>query len=246
MGGEQATAVASMTVAEAANALRWWLDMGVDVAVQEEPCDWLAPPAPATTATAAVRESAAEFQDSGTDTDAADLDGFRAKLAAIPSPPSATSAGPILPVGQAESAIMLLADVPGAEEAADGRPIGGDGWRLAERMLAAIGVDVGDAYIASLSLFHSPGQRLAAEEVEACAALARRHVALARPKRLLLLGDGPARALIGKPLTQARGHVHHIEGVRTVATFSPRHLLEHTQHKALAWQDMLLLTEDDN
>src|SRR3954462_5637510 len=33
-------------IAEARSALAWWLDAGVDVAVQEEPRDWLTPPAP--------------------------------------------------------------------------------------------------------------------------------------------------------------------------------------------------------
>ena len=53
-----------------------------------------------------------------------------------------------------------------------------------------------------------------AADREACAEIARRHIELAKPKRLLLLGDGPAQALLGKPLAAARGHVHKIEGVR--------------------------------
>jgi len=51
--------------------------------------------------------------------------------------------------------------------------------------------------------------------------------------------------LIGKPLTAARGHVHKIEGVRTVATFHPRQLLQRASDKALAWRDLLLLMEDE-
>ena len=42
----------------------------------------------------------------------------------------------------------------------------------------------------------------------------RHHIALVKPKRLLLLGDAPARALTGQPLASARGKVHRIEGVR--------------------------------
>ena len=80
----------------------------------------------------------------------------------------------------------------------------------------------------------------------ACAEIARRHVALARPKRLLLLGDGPCVALLGKPLPQARGHVHKIEGVRAVATFHPRQLINQPSNKSRAWQDLLLLMEDQS
>jgi uracil-DNA glycosylase len=70
------------------------------------------------------------------------------------------------------------------------------------------------------------------------------HVELARPKRLLLLGEAPSRTLLGKPLIEARGHVHKIESVRTIATFHPRHLLQRSDHKALAWKDLLLLIEE--
>ena len=59
-------------------------------------------------------------------------------------------------------------------------------------------------------------------------------------------GDGPARALLGKPLPEARGHVHKIEGVRTVATFHPRSLINQPSNKARAWKDLLLLMEDES
>jgi DNA polymerase len=83
------------------------------------------------------------------------------------------------------------------------------------------------------------------QELEQCAAIARRHVTAAKPQRILLLGDGPALALLGKRLVQARGHVHKIEGVRAVATFHPRHLLNRPSDKALAWKDLLLLMEEE-
>jgi uracil-DNA glycosylase len=78
----------------------------------------------------------------------------------------------------------------------------------------------------------------------ACAEIARKHIALARPKRLILFGDAPARALLGEPLTRARGRVHRIEGVRAVATFHPRWLLQRPSDKALAWRDLLLLMSE--
>ena len=83
------------------------------------------------------------------------------------------------------------------------------------------------------------------DDRDACADIARRHIALAKPKRLLLFGDGPCRALLGEPLAAARGHVHKVEGVRTVATFHPRWLMQRPSDKALAWRDLLLLMEDE-
>ena len=120
-----------------------------------------------------------------------------------------------------------------------------EAWQLMTRMLAAIGIRATDAYSATLACFHAPGTKLRPDELSECAEIARRHVTLARPKRLLLLGDAPARALLGKPLAAARGHVHKIEGVRAVVTFHPRFLLNRPSDKALAWRDLLLLMEED-
>ena len=71
------------------------------------------------------------------------------------------------------------------------------------------------------------------------------HIVSSPIGRLLLLGDGPAKAMLGKSLSDARAHVHKVEGVRTVATFSPRHLMNRPPHKALAWKDLLLLMEEE-
>jgi DNA polymerase len=81
---------------------------------------------------------------------------------------------------------------------------------------------------------------------ETCAEIARRQIALVKPRRLLLFGDAPSVALLGKRLVQARGHVHKVDGVRTVATFHPRHLIKRPLDKSLAWQDLLLLMEDES
>ena len=140
---------------------------------------------------------------------------------------------------------MLLSDLPAREDAADGKPIGGEAWALTRRMLAAIGIEPEEAYVASLAAFHTPGARFNGE-LEACAAIARDHIRLARPERLILFGDAPARALLGEPLARARGRVHRIEGVRTVATFHPRWLLQRPSDKALAWRDLLLLMSEND
>jgi DNA polymerase len=151
-----------------------------------------------------------------------------------------------MPHGAEDAPIMLVAEAPAADDLAAGQPIGGDAWLLATKMLAAIGLKADDAYSASLSCVHSPGARLDEAARLACGEIARRHIRLAKPKRLLLLGDGPCVALLGKRLGEARGHVHKVEGVRTIATFHPRHLINRPLDKSLAWKDLLLLMEDES
>lgn len=225
-------------IAEAASTLAWWLEAGVDTAIAEAPRNWLE----RKTEPSNVRQPSAEAIDQALDT----LDLFRDWLERTPALPlGAAGAKRVLPLGSEGAPVMLIAEMPSGEDAAQGRPIAGAAWQLMERMLAAVGIEAGEAYSATLSCFHSPGPRMTAQELEQCAAIARRHVAAAKPQRILLLGDGPSLALLGKRLVQARGHVHKIEGVRAVATFHPRHLLGRPSDKALAWKDLLLLMEEE-
>jgi uracil-DNA glycosylase family 4 len=243
MGGE----VDSIGFAEARSALAWWLDAGVDVAVQEEPRDWLKPAAPRPSiarpaAPATIAEPPNVTQPSHETL--ADLQQWLAGTMQLPL--AGDSVKRILPHGPENAAIMLLSDAPAIEDAGAGQPIGGDAWTLAQRMLSAIGISAEQAYSASLSCFHAPGSQLSEAERKACAEVARQQIRLAKPQRLLLFGDGPCLALLGKRLLQARGHVHRVEGVRAVATFHPRSLINQPSNKAYAWKDLLLLMENES
>ena len=220
-----------LTSRELAGLLEWWVEAGVDVAVQEEARDWLKPPVRLVANVAEPsHETLAELRDW--------------LASSVELPLASATASRILPHGPENAAVMLLSDAPALEDLASGQPIGGEAWTLTEKMLAAIGIRSDEAYSASLSCFHAPGTRMSENDRAACAEIARKHIALARPMRLLLLGDGPCRALLGQPLVGARGHVHKIEGVRTVATFHPRMLIKRPSDKAKAWTDLLLLMED--
>ena len=240
MGGE----AKDIGLAEAKSALAWWLEAGVDVAIAEAPRDWLKPTAPPAHSPTPARPEPAQRPAHET------LDQFRLWLEESDELPlSGTSPRRVLPRGNVEAPIMLLAEMPdahnAAEDSAAGLPLSGECWQLAIAMLAAIGISGDDAYCASLSCFHAPGAKLRGADLEACAEVAREHIRLARPQRLLLLGDAPCLALLGKNLVDARGHAHKVEGVRAVATFHPRHLIHRTLDKARAWEDLLLLMEDE-
>jgi DNA polymerase len=228
-------------IAEARSALAWWLEAGVDIAIAEEPRNWLAPapprtaapaePAPPPNVTAPSHDTLAELQE------------WLASTVELPL--ASATARRILPHGPENAEVMLLSDAPTLDDFSAGQPIGGDAWELAKKMLAAIRIAPGSAYSASLSCFHSPGARMSETDRDACAEIARSHIKLVKPRRLLLLGDGPAQALLGKRMIEARGHVHKVEGVRTVATFHPRSLIKRPLDKPKAWQDLLLLMEEE-
>ena len=221
----------------AGSLIGWWLEAGVDGAVGETPRDWLGRQKPQPETVPAALAPAEK---------PADLAAFQAWLATAPGlPMDRPGAIRVASHGPESAKVMLLSDLPAREDAAEGKPIGSEAWALTSKMLAAIGVAPTEAYIASLSPFHAPGARFNGE-LEACAAIARDHVRLVRPERLVLFGDAPARALIGEPLARARGRVHRIEGVRAIATFHPRWLLQRPSDKALAWRDLLLLMSESD
>jgi len=241
--------------AEAAALLGWWLEAGADCVVGDGPRDWRKPAVKAPAANAHDDASVADvrIEASGpapalaaaaapAGERPATLEAFHAWLAQTADLPLfRAGAARALPHGPAEAEIMLLTGVPGAEDVAEGQPIGGSGWALATRMLAAIGVAPDAAYVTALTCFSSDGTRFTTADTEACRDTVLAQIAMAAPRRLLLLGDAPARLLLGLPLAQARGRVHRIGGVPCVATFHPRQLIERPADKALAWRDLLLM-----
>src|SRR3954469_25895963 len=136
--------------AEARSALAWWLEAGVDIAVQEEPRDWLKPTAPKR-GPVADPPPPPNLPQPSQDT-LAELQQWLASSVQLPL--AGPGAKRVLPYGPEEAPVMLLSDAPALEDAAAGQPIGGDAWVLMQRMLAAIGLTADAAYSASLSCFH--------------------------------------------------------------------------------------------
>lgn len=226
----------------AASALRWWLDAGVDCLVVEEPRDWLRarPPAPAP-AEARAAEAPGEALPG-------QLDLFQAYLRDSQSLPFASPSAPrVCPAGDPAAGLMIMTDMPSGEDCTAGTLISGEAGRLFDRMLAAMGRDRDSIYLAAVSCLQAPGGLSAGEPARQCATLARHHIGLAAPRAVLLFGDNACKALLGLPVAKARGRWHEIQTysgpVRTMATYSPSHLLKQPAAKAHAWADLQMLME---
>jgi DNA polymerase len=229
--------------AAAVSALAWWVDAGVDVVAGEEPRDWLrpkSPPSPIETKASPAAEPAEELP--------GQLDLFQAWLASSDNVPHAAPSAPrVCPAGDPTAGLMVMIDMPSAEDCAAGTLLTGEVGRLFDRMLAAIGRDRSSIYFAALSCLRPADGRLTGEPEQQCARLARHHIGLAAPRALLLFGDAASRALLGLTVARARGRWHEVATqagpVRALATVSPRQLLQHPAQKAHAWADLQLLIE---
>lgn len=215
-----------------ASALDWWREAGVDTLVADEPRDWLAPP---TRAAPVVAPSPAAMPET--------LAAFVAWMAATPDLPGDPAAR-IAPIGNAASGLMILTDMPDPDDIDAGALFAGAAGRLLDRMLGAIGRDRASAYIAPLLPVRIAGG-MDDDQTARIADIARHHVALAAPKRLLLLGQAASRAILGMEMVAARQKLHEVNHaggtVFAVASFHPRSLLERPAWKAMAWADLRLV-----
>ncbi len=234
-----------LTRAEAISLLAWWVEAGVDVAVQDDARDWRVRAAPLVAVEPepiAEEPAKAPPRPTSGGTLPTTLEAFHAHLAeSADLPLFRAGAARALPHGPAHAELMLLTGIPTPEDATEGKPLGGPAAKLAERMLRAIGLAPEQAYVAALTCFSGTGTRFSDADSAACRDTILAQIALAAPKRLLLLGDQPAKLLLGQPMASARGKLHRIAGVPTAVTFPARHLLVNNGHKALAWADLLLI-----
>lgn len=227
--------------AEAASALAWWTEAGVDTIVSEAPRNWLNPqtaaPVPAAAPEAAPAPAGMPNE----------LEAFQAWFLAGDAFPAAPSAARLGPTGEPSAGLAILIDMPSVEDLAAGTLLSGETGRLFDRMLAAIGRDRSSIYLSPLSPVRIPAGALDPANAAAAAEIARHHLGLVAPKAALLFGDGCARALLGGGVAETRGKWHEIRtprgNVRVLATISPELLLRNPAWKALAWADLQLLME---
>lgn len=222
-----------------ASALDWWSDAGVDMLADEEARDWLAlPPAPATAESrAAVAEPIVEALPET-------LVDFVAWRMSDAAPEAGWMTPRIAPVAPETISLMILTDLPGPEDH-DGL-LGGLPGRLLDRMLAAIGESRESVYLASLAWARPLTGRIRPDDEARLIELARHHVMLAQPKRLLLLGQSPGRVMDGTngdESSEPKADVQRLPAsIEAVASYHPRFLLERPAAKAEAWRHLLLLS----
>jgi uracil-DNA glycosylase len=202
-----------------------------------------APAAPATpiAARAAIAAAAADS-----------LAALRDAIAAFDaSPLRETATNLVFSDGAPEAGLMMIGEAPGADEDRLGRPFVGQSGQLLDRMLASIGLrrEEGSFYITNILPWRPPGNRTPTDaEIGLFLPFVLRHIALVRPRHVVLLGGVSAKALLRakEGITRLRGRWHQVEveGAGTLpmlATLHPAYLMRTPAAKRDAWADLLLL-----
>ena len=151
--------------------------------------------------------------------------------------------------GNPAARVMIIGEAPGREEDIKGKPFVGRAGRLLDRMLAAIGL-ARDAetperavYITNVLPWRPPQNREPTrEEIAMLLPFLERHVALAGPEIVVLMGNTSCQAALGRRgITRLRGSWAEAFGRPALPMFHPAGLLRNPHNKRLAWADLLEL-----
>jgi len=251
--------------------LRWYVEMGADEAIADEPVNRFAPasavlaprphsaprpqaaPAVAAAPPKALTESLAEAARSARRL-AASADSVAALAALVAGFDGCglkrTATNTVFADGNPAAPVMLIGEGPGADEDRIGRPFVGRAGQLLDRMLAAIQLDRQSVHITNVVYWRPPGNRTpTTAEIASCLPFVLRHIALVHPKILVLAGGTAAAALLpgGQGITRLRGRWFDLEiaglaeRVPTLPMFHPSFLLRAPERKREAWRDLLAL-----
>lgn len=162
-----------------------------------------------------------------------------------------TATNTVFSDGNINAPIMIIGEAPGAEEDASGKPFVGKSGQLVDNMFKSIGLSrTENLYISNMIFWRPPGNRPpTAIEIEQCLPFIEKHIALVKPKILILLGGIAAKTLLKtkKTIIQMRGKSHvftHADmdnDIPVLAFYHPAYLLRSPGQKAVFWQDLLKL-----
>lgn len=242
-------------------ALDWQLEMGVTETISETPInrfELVAPPPKAGIAPAVsspvVPVQAPPAIDPVAEAETAarranDLHALRAAMAAFPHCELQKGArNLVFSDGTAGARVMIVGEAPGRDEDRIGKPFVGRAGQLLDRMLSAIDIGrdrEGDqaVYITNVLPYRPPQNRdPKPDEMAMMLPFLKRHIALARPEVLVVMGNISCQALLGKRgITRLRGHWTEAEGLPVLPMFHPAYLLRNPAAKREAWADLLAL-----
>ncbi len=155
--------------------------------------------------------------------------------------------------GAPDAKIMLIGEAPGAEEDETGIPFCGDSGKLLDNMLASIGLSrEKNVYITNTIFWRPPANRRPTkEEIELCRPFVEQHIALIKPRLLILVGSTAVTALLGPKfeITKIRqeyyayNNAYLSESIATTALFHPAYLMRQPSQKKQAWYDLLKIKD---
>ena len=249
-------------------ALAWQLDAGVDEALSDTPVDRYGLPEAQPAPRPAAAAPAARPRAPAPGPVRAALDPVAAATAAAAAARSledlreAVSAfdlcelkkgarNTVFSDGNPAARLLILGEAPGRDEDIAGRPFVGRAGQLLDRMFAAIGLsrqspDAESAlYITNVMFWRPPGNRDPdPAEIAMMKPFVLRHIELADPQLIVVMGNTPLFALTGhRGILRARGNWTEAAGRPMLPMTHPAYLLRNPAAKREAWADLLAVRD---
>ena len=237
--------------------LEWQVELGATEALLDVPVDRyaleVAPPKVEKPVEAPVRAKAVEVDPvsvaTATASEAGDLGALRAALEAFSHCDLKNGAhNLVFADGHPSARIMVIGEAPGRDEDRQGLPFVGRAGQLLDKMFAAIGMarsaeGAAGVYITNVLPWRPPQNRdPKPEEIAMMVPFVKRHVELAKPDLIVLMGNISCQAMLGRRgITRLRGNWQEIAGVPALPMFHPAYLLRNPHAKREAWADLLSL-----
>lgn len=151
----------------------------------------------------------------------------------------------IMATAPAPSGVLIIGDVPEADDDRSGEAFSGRAGLLLNLMLGAIGLSRDAVALTTALPWRPPGNRAPTpRELAVLSPFLARQISLTAPKLILAFGTNVGQMLAGReePLVKQRGQWIELKFeervVPLLTTLGPVHLLRHPTQKRYAWQDL--------
>jgi uracil-DNA glycosylase family 4 len=152
-------------------------------------------------------------------------------------------------VGNPDADIMFIGEAPGRDEDLQGIPFVGRAGKLLDKILAEVGLQRGDVYIANILKSRPPNNRdPLPEEVEQCMPYLHKQIQLIQPKVICSLGRIAAQNLLQTKMSLGamRNRWFDFRGVKLMVTYHPAAILRTNTYMRGALEDFKRLVETAN
>ncbi len=147
--------------------------------------------------------------------------------------------------GNPQAEVMFIGEGPGFQEDRQGRPFVGPAGKLLDGLLASIGTNREDVFIANVVKCRPPDNRdPAPAEMAACAKYLDRQIELVNPKLIVTLGRFAfGRYFPGEGITKARGKLREKDGRKIFPVLHPAAVLRREELRPTMIDDFKAISE---
>lgn len=231
-------------------ALEWWREAGIDCVFRDEPANWLASPAPLEKTNDPLQTKTAKpEQDASLQADPAgidrsswpqDLEAFAQWWLSDPWLDNGRTAARVPPRGNRNARLMIVVAEPEAGDT--DRLLSGPQGRLADAIVAAMGLTPSEVYTGSILPRHTPMADWAAALQHGLGEVLAHHIALVKPERIIAFG-GNILPFFGNDLPNSDesslGFNHESLSIPLLAATDIAVLLTRPRAKARLWRQWL-------